>query len=51
MLGLLALLSAFLIFRDRTGQEDCSLGFLCDNCRKVENCKIPEAVEFKKQKA
>lgn len=49
--GGLTLLSGLLIFRELTDNEECRLDFVCRNCRKLKNCDIPEAIQYKQKKS
>lgn len=43
--------SAYLIFKESTNeQQACSFDFICNNCKKNQNCTLPEAIEHKKEK-
>ncbi len=51
ILVILALTSAYLVFKDATNeQQACDFDFICKNCKKNQNCTLPEAIEHKKEK-
>jgi len=37
--------SGYLLLRDDNG-ESCDFDFVCKNCRKLKECKLPEAKEY-----
>lgn len=41
-------MSGYLLLRDGNS-ETCDFDFFCKNCRKLDNCKLPEASQFKAQ--
>lgn len=42
--------SGALILRKRD-DEICNFDFVCSNCKKLKNCKLPEAKQFKHNKS
>ena len=40
-------MSGYLLLRE-VKSETCDFDFICKNCRKLENCKLPEANNYKK---
>ena len=46
----LATLSGILIYRKSKITEPCDFDFVCRDCRKLNSCKQPEAVIFKRNK-
>lgn len=46
----LAAISGYLIF-GRNTEEECDFSFVCQNCRKVEKCNLPEAKSFIEERA
>jgi len=47
---ILASLSGFLIFRDKTDeQQACDFDFICKNCKKKQDCALPEALQYKSE--
>lgn len=51
ILGAIGLLSAVLIFRKNTEVDNCDFDFVCSRCRKVKQCDLPEAIQYKKKEA
>lgn len=50
ILVILALVSGFLVFRERTNEEQaCDFDFICKNCKKKQNCILPEALQYKSE--
>ncbi len=50
ILLILVSISGFLIFREGTDeQQACDFDFICKNCKKKQNCTLPEAIEHKKR--
>ncbi|MEN8121762.1 MAG: hypothetical protein ABFS35_15530 [Bacteroidota bacterium] len=50
ILVVLASVSGFLIFReDATDEEACDFDFVCKNCKKKQNCTLPQAIQYKKE--
>lgn len=46
---ILVSVSGFLIFKEGTNeQQTCDFDFICNNCKKNQNCTLPEAIEHKK---
>ena len=45
----LAALSGYLLF-GRNTEEVCDFSFVCRNCKKQENCNLPEAQVFQENK-
>lgn len=45
----LAAISGYLIFGRKT-EEVCDYSFVCRNCRKQDNCSLPEAQAFQEKK-
>jgi hypothetical protein len=45
LLGLLAVATGILVSRKQVAlKDDCSGGFRCRNCRELNSCQLPEAV-------
>ena len=44
----LAGVSGYLLLREQS-DEACNFDFVCRNCKKLKECKLPEAVEQKKK--
>ncbi len=43
--------STYLVFKDGTNERQaCDFDFICKNCKKNQNCTLPEAIENKKEK-
>jgi len=42
----LAAISGYLIF-GRNEEDVCDFSFVCKNCKKLKDCQLPEAEEFK----
>ncbi len=42
----LAAVTGYLIF-GRNEEEVCDFSFVCQNCKKVKDCQLPEAENFK----
>ena len=40
-------MSGYLLFRENSN-ETCDFDFICKNCRKLDNCKLPEATQYLK---
>ena len=38
--------SAYLLFREQS-EEVCDFDFVCKNCKKLKECKLPEAKDVK----
>ncbi len=32
----------------RNSEENCDFDFVCQNCKSLKKCKLPEAIEFKR---
>ncbi|NPD45353.1 MULTISPECIES: hypothetical protein [unclassified Lentimicrobium] len=45
----LAVLSGYLLFGRKT-EEVCDFSFVCRNCKKQDNCSLPEAREFQEKR-
>ncbi len=51
ILVILTSVSGYLIFKEKTGElEACDFDFICKNCKKKQNCSLPEAIEYKSKK-
>ncbi|MFC2117719.1 hypothetical protein ACFLTI_06695 [Bacteroidota bacterium] len=48
ILSALGVISGILLFRDKDNVTDCDFDFVCGNCKKNENCNLPEAKQYKK---
>jgi hypothetical protein len=46
----LAAISGYLIF-GRNEEEVCDFSFVCRNCKKVKDCQLPEAENYKVKRA
>ena len=46
--GLISL-SGYLLFREKEGKEKCDFDFICQNCKKLKSCTIPEAQKYRKE--
>ena len=45
LLGALAVTTGILVFRKQVAlKDDCPEGFQCRNCRKLNRCELPEAI-------
>lgn len=43
-------LSGFLLTREHPeGSKECDFEFICKNCRKKQQCVLPEAVDYRKK--
>ena len=50
ILVMLVSLSGVLIFREeKDEQQACDFDFICKNCKKKQNCTLPEAIDHKKK--
>ena len=48
---MLASISGVLVFRESSNdQQACDFDFICKNCKKKQNCTLPEALEYKSEK-
>lgn len=45
----IAIGSGYLIFKEQS-EEVCNLDFICQNCKRRKECKLPEAEEHKNKK-
>lgn len=45
----IAIGSGYLVFKEET-KEVCNLDFVCNNCKKLNDCKLPEADNHKNKK-
>ena len=43
----LGFVSGTLLLKEK-GNDSCNDNFICNSCRKLTNCKLPEAISFKK---
>ncbi|RLD66264.1 MAG: hypothetical protein DRI95_07040 [Bacteroidetes bacterium] len=51
ILVMLASISGVLVFRESSNdQQACDFDFICKNCKKKQNCTLPEALEYKSEK-
>ena len=46
--GLISL-SGYLILREKDINAKCDFDFICQNCKKLKSCAIPEAQEYRKE--
>ena len=46
----MAAVTGYLVF-GRNTEEVCDFSFVCKNCKKLENCQIEEAKDFKVKRA
>ena len=42
----LAVLTKITLFKD-SGIDKCNYQFICNSCKKLSDCKLPEAVDYK----
>jgi len=45
----LAALSGVLIYKNSGKPEDCTFDFVCRECKKLNSCRQPEAIIFKRK--
>jgi len=45
----LASMAGYLVFRDKT-EEPCNFNFVCRDCKKLDNCQLPESKAVKQNK-
>ena len=49
VLGGVIFVTGKLLFQSDS-DENCDFDFVCQNCKKLEKCNLPEASEYKKKK-
>jgi hypothetical protein len=42
----LGVITGVLLFRDRDA-ENCDQNFVCESCKRLKSCKLPEAAKYK----
>lgn len=48
ILASLASMSGYLIFREKKeGPEACKFEFICKSCKRITECELPEAKEYR----
>ncbi len=45
----IAIGSGYLIFKDQS-EEACNFDFICKSCKKLKECKLPEAEDHKNKR-
>lgn len=49
LLAGLAGMSGYLVFKNENSENDtCNLDFACKHCKRIKNCNLPQATDFKR---